>query len=169
MTGPFLIEELSSEHGRREFASGVEALDRYLIERATQDVRRNIASCFVARTSQSSRVIGYYTLAMGGALLSELPPETTRKLPKYASIPAARIGRLAVDIHFRGRGLGSTLLVNAISRVARSEVAAFAVLVDAKDEAAAAFYRHHGFESLVGERLRLFLPVGAVRQQLRHE
>ncbi len=167
MTDRFLIEELRPEHDRRGFASGVEALDRYLAEHVSQDVRRNVASCYVARLPESTRILGYYTIAMAGTSLEELPAEAAKRLPKYSSIPAARIGRLAVDLSVRGQGLGSTLLLNAVARAIRSDIAVFAIIVEAKDETAAAFYRHHGFEPLVGERLRLFLPVAEAARRLR--
>ena len=68
-------------------------------------------------------------------------------MPRYPTVPAVRMGRLAVDQAFKGQGLGSALLADALARAARSEVAAYALLVDAKDQTAAEFYRHYGFIS----------------------
>lgn len=166
MTDRFLIEELRGEHDRRGFESGTEALDRYLAERAGQDVRRNVASCYVARARESSRILGYYTISMSGTSLDELPAEAARRLPRYSSVPAALVGRLAVDRSCHGQGLGSALLLNAVTRAIRSDIAAYAVVVEAKNEQAAAFYRHHGFMPLVGERFRLFFPLGATARRL---
>jgi ribosomal protein S18 acetylase RimI-like enzyme len=166
VTERFLIEELRSDHDRRGFESGVEALDRYLSERVGQDARRNIASCYVARLPEVPRILGYYTISMSGTSLEEFPAEAARKLPRYSSIPAALIGRLAVDRSCGGQGLGSALLLNAVTRAVRSDIAAYAAVVEAKDEHAAAFYRHHGFTPLVGERLRLFLPLGEAARRL---
>jgi ribosomal protein S18 acetylase RimI-like enzyme len=69
------------------------------------------------------------------------------------------MGRLAVDQAFKGQGLGGALLADALDRAIRSEIAAYVLMVDAKDEAAAAFYRHHGFVALPGLPLMLFLPL----------
>ncbi len=74
------------------------------------------------------------------------------------------MGRLAVDQDFKGQGLGSALLADALDRAARSEIAAFALMVDAKDDVAAAFYRHHGFITLPDTSLTLFLPLSSVTQ-----
>jgi predicted GNAT family N-acyltransferase len=69
-----------------------------------------------------------------------------KRLPRYPSVPVARLCRLAVD-QDRGRKLGSALLWDAIQRSSRSEIAVFALVVDAKDDQAAAFYHHHGGET----------------------
>lgn len=90
---------------------------------------------------------GYYTLAAGGVPLTGLPAALSRQLPRYPSVPMARIGCLAVDQAFHGMKLGGALLADAAKRATRSELAVFALVVDAKGDAAEAFYRHHGFES----------------------
>jgi predicted GNAT family N-acyltransferase len=72
---------------------------------------------------------------------------------------AARLGRLAVDEAYRGRKLGSALLWDAIERSLRSEIAVFAVIVDAKDEHAERFYLHHGFMPFGAEPMQLLLPL----------
>lgn len=159
----FAVEQLSAHHGREEFHSGVEALDRYLHAQAGQDVRRRMSTCFVVIERRTGVVAGYYTLAAGSLRLADLPQATTHRLPRYPTIPAARLGRLAVDDHFRAQGLGATLLWNAFARASASEIAAFALLVDAKDGAAVAFYRHHGFTPLSGDPRALFLPLSGVK------
>ena len=162
MTAPGLrVEALSPQIDRSTFASGSEPLDNYFRHRVTQDIRRRVTACFVAVTPEG-RVAGYYTLASASLVLGELPPETARRLPRYPSIPAVRMGRLAVDQTFRGQGLGSALLADALARAAHSEIAAFAMTVDAKDQAALAFYLHHGFISLPDSPMALFLPLATV-------
>ncbi len=81
---------------------------------------------------------------------------------RYPTVPAVRMGRLAVDQAFQGQGLGGALLADALYRAARSEIAAYALMVDAKDEPAAAFYQHHGFITLPDSPLALFLPLATV-------
>jgi len=92
--------------------------------------------------------------------LTDLAEALTRRLPRYPAVPVARVGRLAVDRAFHGQGLGAALLADAALRARRSEVAVFALVVDAKDDAAAAFYRHHGFESVGAQARQLVLPLG---------
>jgi len=122
-------------------------------------VRRRVSTCFVAVAAASGKLAGYYTLAAASILTPDLPPEITQKLPRYPTLPAVRIGRLAVDLQFQGRGLGGVLLADALSRVMLSPPAVFTLLVDAKDENAVRFYQKHGFVSLTSQPRTLFLPV----------
>lgn len=160
MSEPFVIEPLARQHDRKSFSSGVEALDRYLREQAAQDVRRRVAACYVALDESRGKIAGFYTLAAGGVALSGLPLSLVKRLPRYPSVPVARLGRLAVDHAYRGRKLGGVLLWDAGTRSLHSELAAFALVVDAKDENAEAFYKHHGFVRLESiEPRQLVLPL----------
>lgn len=149
------------------FVSGSEALDRYFQSQLTQDIRRRVTACFIALTHQSV-IAGYYTLASASILLSDLPADVGKKLPRYPTVPAVRMGRLAVDQKFKGQGLGGALLADALIRAMHSEIAAYALVVDAKDESAAKFYRHHGFIMLGSEPLNLFLPLLSAQKLLPH-
>jgi ribosomal protein S18 acetylase RimI-like enzyme len=160
----FVIAPLAAAHDRQAFSSGAVALDRYLQMQANQDIRRHIANCFVASPVQSNVVAGYYTLSAASIPVADLPEEQTRKLPRYPVLPAALIGRLAVDKRYQGQNLGSAMLFDAIARAIRSDAAVFVLVVDAKDEAAARFYRHHGFEAFSGRARRMFLPVATARR-----
>jgi len=161
VTASFRLEVLSAHHDRTRFACGVAALDGYFAAQATQDARRRASACFVAVEDRTDKVAGYYTLAAGGVPLSDLPEALTKRLPRYPSVPVARVGRLAVDQAFQGRKLGAALLADAALRALRSEVAVFALVVDAKDEAAVAFYRHHGFELYGKQPRQLIVPLGS--------
>lgn len=156
---PFFIEALGGSHDRAGFSCGVEALDRHFRTQVTQDVRRRATACYVALEALGAKVAGYYTLAAPGIPLAGLPAEIVKKLPRYSSVPVARPGRLAVDQAYRGRKLGSALLWDAIQRSLRSEIAVFALVVDAKDDHAAAFYRHHGFTPFTSQAKQLYLPL----------
>ena len=160
---PFLLSPLEATQDRAGFNSDSEPLNRYLREQVTQDIRRRVAACFVALADEQ-RIAGYYTLASASLLLNDLPASTSKKLPRYPTVPAVRMGRLAVDQAFKGQGLGGALLADALDRAARSEIAAFALVVDAKDEAAGAFYRHHGFIPLPDSPLTLFLPLATLQR-----
>jgi ribosomal protein S18 acetylase RimI-like enzyme len=160
VTAPFVVVPLSPDHERLAFSCGVDPLDRYLQTQASQDIRRHIANCFVATPANSNIIAGYYTFSAASVPLLDLPPETARRLPRYPIVPAARIGRLAIDRQYRSRGLGAALLFDAITRAARADAAIFAILVDAKDDAAAAFYRRHGFAPFAARPRNLFLPLG---------
>jgi ribosomal protein S18 acetylase RimI-like enzyme len=136
-------------------------LDAYFQERVTQDIRRRVTACFVALTDEN-HIAGYYTLATASVLLNELPSLVAKKLPRYPSVPTIRMGRLAIDQAHQGLGLGAALLADALDRAARSEIAAYALVVDAKDDGAVAFYKHHGFIALSDSPRALFLPLKSI-------
>jgi predicted N-acetyltransferase YhbS len=137
----------------------VDALDRYFRQQVGQDVRKRVATCFVARELATGAVAGYYTLSAGSVRLNELPAAMSKRLPRYPSVPAALLGRMAVAVGFRKRGLGAVMLWHAAETARRSEVAVFAVVVDAKDDAAATFYRQHGFIDFGAGGRTLMLPL----------
>ena len=158
---PFSLAPLKAAHDRSLFQSGSEKLDFYLRELVTQDVRRRVAACFVA-LAEKGRIIGYYTLASASVPLTSLPIESRKKLPRYPAVPTVRMGRLAVDQAFQGIGLGGALLADAIDRTMRSDIASYALIVDAINDDAAAFYRHHGFIPLPDTPLMLSLPFASI-------
>lgn len=157
------VEPLGPDHDRSAFASGAEALDRYLRTQAGQDARKSMAAPFLM-VMPDGTIGGFYTLAATAVPLPELPPETARKLPRYPLVPATLLGRLAVDRHHQGQGWGRFLLADALLRAHRSEVASFAVVVDAKDENAVRFYERESFIGLPDQPRRLFLPMARVAE-----
>jgi predicted N-acetyltransferase YhbS len=163
----FSIISLSDEHDRSSFESTSPILDRYFREQATQDVRRLVTACYVAMPLDTVLVAGFYTLAAGSVVVSDLPEAMAKKLPRYPAVPVARLGRLAVDRRFTGQQLGPALLWDAAQRALASSLAAFALVVDAKkDDGAAAFYRHHGFIPCADQALQLFLPLASFRSRI---
>jgi GNAT superfamily N-acetyltransferase len=156
------VEPLSDRHDRAGFASGVEALDRYLRQQAGQDRRRRVASCFVLLAGDDLVPLGYYTLAATSVALVELPESLAKRLPRYPAVPATLMGRLAIDARHQRHGLGELLLFDAFSRALRSEIASYAFVVDAKDAKAAAFYARYGFRPLVQGGQRLFAAMAEI-------
>ena len=154
---PVRIEPLGA-HDRTAFSSGQPELDEWFRRRAGQDEKRNIARVFVA-LDQALGVVGFYSLSSYTLALTDLPDEVARKLPRYDAIPAALIGRLARDERVRGKGIGELLLADAVRRIlgAGRSVAVFAIIVDAKDDRAIAFYRAFGFMPFPSRPERLFL------------
>lgn len=168
MSSPFRLEPLNDGHDRSTFRCGEEALDRYFLTQVTQDVRRRVGNCFVALERESGAVAAYYTLSATSLPLSDLPADETKRLPRYPVVPAVRIGRLAVDERFQGRGLGTAMLADATARACKAEIAAWMLVVDAKNERAARFYERHGFRWVGGERGTLFLPLATAQKALLH-
>jgi ribosomal protein S18 acetylase RimI-like enzyme len=164
MTSPFHLEPLGDGQERSSFRCGEHALDRYFHTQVTQDIRRHIANCFVAVEAATGHVAAYYTISAAGIPLVDLPPEESKRLPRYPTVPAVRIGRLAVDERFQRRGLGGALLADAAMRTLQADAAAFTLLVDAKNDQAVAFYQHFGFRTLASQPRTLFLPLATARK-----
>jgi predicted GNAT family N-acyltransferase len=160
----YAIEPLSEHHKRDTFCCGVTELDRYFHQQIGQDKRKKIAAPFVMIEQASGDVAGYYTLSATAFPLGNLPQEIAGKLPKYPLVPATLLGRLAVDCKHQGKSLGGFLLMDALYRSLQSEIAAFAVVVDAKTEAAAAFYEKYGFIAFPDHPQHLFLPMKTVEK-----
>jgi GNAT superfamily N-acetyltransferase len=166
MIGPFAVIALDLDADRSGFWCGIEPLDRYFRTQVGQDIKRRVTACFTAIDAEG-RVAGYYTLASASILLTDLAESLARKLPRYPHIPAVRMGRLAVDQRYQGKGLGAALLADALRRAATAEIAAYAFVVDAKDERAAEFYAHHGFRPTADNPLLLYLPLATVKDLTR--
>ncbi|ROZ69010.1 N-acetyltransferase [Ramlibacter sp. WS9] len=161
---PYRIEALGKTHERAAFTCGSAALDRYLQQQARQDAEKSVAAPFVLTTPPARQVLGYYTLSASLVNASELPNTLAKKLPRHPQLPVTLLGRLAVDQSMKGKGIGQLLLMDALRRSleAATHIAAMAVLVDAKDDAAQAFYRHFSFLPLHEQPRRLFLPMKTV-------
>ncbi len=149
-------------HDRAGFSCGVPALDDYLRRFAVQHIRKGVTTVHVlVDDAAPASILGYYTLSAAEVDRLDLPAGERKRLPRYP-IPCFRLGRLACRADRRGTGLGKLLLAGAVERClrAKAHVAAYALIVDAKDEAAAAFYRHYGFATCAGNPSMLYLALG---------
>jgi GNAT superfamily N-acetyltransferase len=162
----YRFELLRRHHKRTEFSSGVEPLDRYLREQARQDARNHVTAVHVMQDIEESRIAGYFTSSAASIEPIALPTAVARSLPRYPSLPAFLLGRFALDTRYQGQGLGGLLLVHALrlALTVSSQVAAMAVIVDAKDSSGRRFYERFGFESIVGDEYRLFIPMRRISQ-----
>lgn len=157
------IEELNPRvHERKSFDYGSEQLNRYLRDLAAQHRGKGIATTFVLIDDADARtVLGFYSLSAASLTFETIEESDRKRLPAYP-IPAVRIGRLAVSLSAKGHGFGELLLQNAIKRTlaARTTMGMFAIIVEAKDDRAAAFYRKYGFRPCNVEDRQLYLPLG---------
>ncbi len=159
-----VIESLNPTHNRPGFRCGIDALDAYFAKQARQDIKRRISRVFVATLPEvPTEVIAYYTLSALSIELKQLPPALSRKLPRHP-VPAALIGRLAVNDSAKGHGIGKMLLVDAIKRTlsVSTEIAVYAMVMDANNTDAQRFYEQFGFTRLSIDKARLFLPLQSV-------
>ncbi len=151
------------QHHRLDFRSGVAELDDYLKHFAAQQSKKGVAAVRVlVDTSSPGIILGYYCLSAAQVDVAQLDERARKKLPRYP-VPCFRLGRLAVHADYQARGLGRLLLGCAVERCleARKQVAAYALLVDAKDERAQVFYAHYGFVPCRENNMTLYLPLGA--------
>ncbi len=170
---PWRIEPLDTRtHDRDSFTCGKPGLDDYLKQIARRAAEVGTGRTWVAidpgtppHAAGRRPVLGYYTVAMHSVDVGVLPENRRGGLPR-AQVPAALLGRLAVDMRHQGRGLGGFLLIDALRRIsdAAEHVAAHAVVLDAIDDDAKRFYERYGFLELTDNPLHLFLPMASVRQ-----
>lgn len=163
-TREIIVEPLNKKHDRDTFSCGVEALDRYLAQYASQDMAKHAAVTYVSLGDKKETISGYYTLAATSILLDIIPPDAGKKLPRYPNVPAILLGRLAVDLKYRKRGYGEYLLLDALFRAYQSSrsIGAAIVIVEAKDDRAKRFYEQYDFVSLVDSDNKLFLGMKAI-------
>jgi ribosomal protein S18 acetylase RimI-like enzyme len=159
----FVFEPLGPNHDRAAFSCGSPKLDTYLLTQAGQDRKKNLSVAFIL-TPDSKTIAGYFTLSQYSVKLDDIPEEIARELTRHNEIPATLIGRLARSESFRGMGLGEMLLMDALHRclINSRQVASWAVIVDAKDDAAIAFYRQYGFIEVPKMPNRWFLPMATL-------
>lgn len=158
-------EKLSPKHVTAEFDCGVPALNEWLVRFALVNQASGTSQTYV--TLRSAQVVGYYAISAGSVLREESPERVTKGLSRHP-VPVAVIGRLAVDRSMRGKGVGSALLKDALTRIAGAAdiIGVRAVLVHAKDEDARAFYKRFDFVSSPVDPLQMFLLMKDLRRAL---
>lgn len=156
-------------HDRAAFCCGNASLDQYIRERASQDVKRGLATVFVITAKEDPKtILSYYTLSSRELKVEQLPAEMAKRAGKYGYVGMTLLGRMAVAEKYRGTGMGALTLMNALEKslAATRDVASWAVFVEAIDAEAASFYRKYGFIELPEDKLKLFLPMKTIAKLL---
>lgn len=159
----YLTELLHSGHLKSQFDCGQPLLTQYLRRQAGQDMKRQLAACFVI-CNERGEVKGYYTLSSAGIERKFLPEELRKKFPpSYQNLPVTLLGRLARDLNYPGERLGELLLIDALKRSyeASLQIGSIAVIVDPIDDAARKFYLRYGFIGLPDSG-KMFLPMKTI-------
>lgn len=160
----FITLPLSTAHHRNDFDCGNAMLNNYLQHQARQDVKRNLAACFVL-PDDSNNIKGFYTLSSAGIQKDLLPEDLKKKLPlTYINLPATLLGRLAVNKVFARQGIGELILIDALKRsyyTSLQNIASMAVIVDPVDENAVKFYQKYGF-ILLPDSGKMFIPMKTI-------
>jgi len=146
---------------RDNFDCGVSELNEYLKKYAKQNDKKGIAKTWIAiLDDKEGDALGYYSISMAELKQDTLPEDYRQKLPRYP-LPVIRIGKLAVDKSTQGKGLGETLLVDALTRGIRlaDDIGVYGFTVDAINENAKNFYLSYGFIPLCDQQLSLFISL----------
>lgn len=159
------IERLDARHHLGAFDSGSDELDSWLRHHALAAQRMDSARTFIV--TSSAEILGYFSLTMGSVRRADAPAKLVRGLPAYP-VGMVLLARLAVDRHHQGQGTGAVVLAEALRKAVTAGEAAAArlVVVDAIDDHAAAFYRHHGFIPAPEHDLRLYRRTKDIRASL---
>ena len=155
-----------NKHDRKNFDCGVETLNNYLLQYASQDQKRSLSRVYVLVTADN-RIIGYYSICAHSVLRDNLPQEL--KVGGYDDIPFLLLGRLAVDTEYQGKGYGDTLIFDALNKTAEyaEHIGIFGMIVDAKSSKASSFYEGFGFKKLISNPKKLVLPMTTIAKLLR--
>ena len=156
---------LEKTHNRKNFNCEENSLTEYLANQVSQDIRKRLATCFVAIDNERN-VIGYYTLTSESLGRELIPDKYLKQVPKNYNAPVILLGRLARDIKTKGTGLGEYLLLDALFRsckLSNDSIGAMAVVVDPINEKPVAFYKRYGFEQLPDSK-KMFLPMKLIEQ-----
>jgi predicted GNAT family N-acyltransferase len=162
-----IIQLLEKSHHRKKFTCEEDSLTQYIRTQVSQDIRKRLATCFVA-VDNNQNVIGYYTLTSESLGRELIPDKYLRQVPQNYNAPVILLGRLARDISAKGTGLGEYLLLDALFRsyqLSNESIGAMAVVVDPINEKAAEFYKKYGFEQLPDSE-KMFLPMKIIEQLL---
>ena len=160
------ITGLARHHDRNDFDCGEPALNTFLQRLARQQAERDFNRTYVACAQGESRIYGYYAISAAAIDFDNWPDSL--RLPRYP-VPVARIGRLAVDVRSQGTGVGAALLRHAmvLAESLARQIGVYAVVVDAKNEAAVAFYSRYGFQRFSDQGLSMFLTTEVIRRALK--
>jgi len=160
------FEPLERKHDRAAFSCGTHpALDDFLKTRALQEMKKMASVTYVLLdVSAPKTILGYYSLTNTSVLLERIPLDLSTRIPKYPQVPGTLLARLARDMRFKGRGIGETLLIDALLRSYRAGliIDSAVVIVDAIDAKAAQFYMEYGFMPFADQPKQLFQTMKSV-------
>ncbi len=168
MTLAWHEEPIAKSHERDSFDCGNAALNEFLRHHARKSHARGSAKTFLAMDDADGKtVLGYYSVSPASVAYACAPNVITRGLARH-DVPVFRLARLAVRRSVQGQGLGGQLLLAAGRRclLVAAQAGGVALLIDAKDERAAQWYRSYGALPLLDAPRSLLLPFETIHAAL---
>ena len=142
------------------FDCGVPELNRWLQNYAWQNHNSGGARVYVSIDKDANRIAGFFCLSAASVDYKSAPGRVAHGLARH-EIPVALIGRLGVDQSYRDRELGRFLVLEAFRRVLEvaDTMGIRAIIVVAKDDRVAEFYKKLGFEVSIGDPKLFFMTL----------
>jgi GNAT superfamily N-acetyltransferase len=152
----FTIEKLARHHAVDDFDCGEAALNQFLSKFAFPNQQANASQTYIGLADNT--IVGFYTLVFGEVSYDDAPERLKKGLARHP-VPLMLLARLAVDQQWQGKGVGSGLLKDAMSRTMQAaDIGGVrALAAHAKDDNARTFYEHFGFIPSPTDSLHLFL------------
>jgi ribosomal protein S18 acetylase RimI-like enzyme len=158
-------EPLRGKHDLAGFCSAEDSLDNWLHRYSRHAEAAGSARVFV--TTDGKRVVGYYALAVGQVEPSVATERLLKGQPPKRPVPVVILARLAVDHDYQGKGVGRSLLQDALLRCAgAAESVGIRALVAHANEDASGFYDRFGFESSPTDPLHRILLLADLKRFL---
>ncbi len=175
MNSANVIEPLDPEkHDRAAFSCGIDQVDNFFRKTANKLTKADNLRTWVM-VDPDGQLVGFYAMNAHSINYTELPKKYARTRPGHGTIPAAYISMIGVDERHQGSGYGGDLLVDCLSRIALAadQLGIAVVMLDVLDcgnpglvERRQRIYAGYGFQPLPSNPLRMFLPIGTVRELL---
>lgn len=155
-------QRLGEHHDLAQLDCGRDELDQWLLREALRAQSAGTSHVTVWTKPDDLVVVGFHAIAPTQFRCTDLP---SRSLSAgYSTIPGYLIARLALSQALHGQGIGTQLLLDALERIvaAATDAGGRLIAVDALDDAAHSFYRHHDFQPIQGSS-RLVMKVPTAR------
>lgn len=162
-------EPIAKQHDRSSFDCGDPPLNDFLRRYARQGHDSGAAKTFLAIDDADTKIVlGFYSLAPGALAYADTPELIRRGLARH-DVPGFRLARLATDLRWQGQGLGGQLLAAAARRCLRAaaEVGGVVLIIDAKSDRAAQWYRTYGAVPLSQKPLTLVMSLATFVADLK--
>ena len=139
---------LSKHHDLTRFDCGEPALNLWLEKYARSSHASGSARVYATTLADTDQVVGFYALAAAIIEPNHAVPRVVQGQPSMRHIPAILLARLGVDSQYQGKGIGTSLLRDAMRRCASTadQIGVRALIVHAKNSHGVEWYRRYGFQ-----------------------